>query len=103
MKHVATTLTEMSEQIANEDLARVCGGFNPQPDPPRLGSTFGSGPPRGRQTCAQNVESWQVMLGHQRRMDGPFAGLMEFDHEQDQRDSEAQPRHSRKSRRGCGR
>ena len=34
MKHVATTLTEMSGQIANEDLAGVCGGFNPQPEPP---------------------------------------------------------------------
>ena len=45
MKHVATTLTEMSGQIANEDLAGVCGGFNPQPDPPRLGSTFGLQPP----------------------------------------------------------
>ena len=40
MKHVATTLTEMSGQIANEDLAGVCGGFNPQPDPPRLASTL---------------------------------------------------------------
>ena len=34
MKHVAKTLTDMSEQLADEDLARVCGGFNPQPDPP---------------------------------------------------------------------
>jgi hypothetical protein len=35
MKHVAkTTLTKMSGQLADEDLARVCGGFNPQPDPP---------------------------------------------------------------------
>ena len=48
MKHVATTLTEMSGQIANEDLAGVCGGFNPQPDPPRLGSTLiQNSPPDG--------------------------------------------------------
>ena len=46
MKHVATTLTEM--QIADEDLDRVCGGFNPQPDPPRLASTLiQNNPPEG--------------------------------------------------------
>jgi hypothetical protein len=35
MKHVAKiTLTEMSGRLADEHLDRVCGGFNPQPDPP---------------------------------------------------------------------
>jgi hypothetical protein len=48
VKHAATTLTERSRQIADEDLAGVCGGFNPQPDPPRLGLAFGlNNPPEG--------------------------------------------------------
>jgi hypothetical protein len=53
VKHVATTLTEM--QIADEDLDRVCGGFNPQPDPPRLGSTFGLQPPPDPERLALGI------------------------------------------------
>ena len=60
MKHVAKTLTDvMSEQLADEDLARVCGGFNPQPDPPaRLGTpslTSGLQPPPEGDRLARGI------------------------------------------------
>jgi hypothetical protein len=36
MQDVANTLTDVSgcRQLADDELVQVCGGFNPQPNPP---------------------------------------------------------------------
>ena len=46
MKQIPNTLTDMSasRQLTDEELAKACGGFNPQPDPPARSNTLMSVP-----------------------------------------------------------